>query len=182
MSDSVSENWGMDSVGDWSMDSVGNNSGGMDSVVGDGGSGSIVWLSLVGHISDETIIVIGVVLDMLDSAGRKVDRVLTINNTISIIVLSLVEGSAGVVISDSVGVGVGGDLGQVVSNVSSLHWSVVSGSSVDNWGMVGGGSVDSVVDWSVDSVGNNWGSVDGVVGEGGGVVEERSSVDSVVDW
>merc|ERR1719414_2380776 len=47
--------------------------------------------------------------------------------------------------------------------------------------MVGGGSVDSVVDWSVDSVGNNWGSVDSVVGKGGGVVEERSSMDSVVD-
>merc|ERR1719278_722879 len=72
--------------------------------VGNGGSSGIMGLSLIGHISDIAIIVIGVVLDMLDPAIGKVDRVLAINNTSAVIVLSLLEGSSRVVISDSVGV------------------------------------------------------------------------------
>ena len=94
-----------------SVDSVGNN-GGMVSGggVGDNGGSSVVGLSLIGHISNIAIIVVGMVLDVLDPAVRKVDRVLAINNTGAIIVLSLLEGSSGVVISNSVCVGVGRDL------------------------------------------------------------------------
>merc|ERR1719278_125093 len=77
----------------WGVDGVGNR-----------GSSGIMGLSLIGHISDIAIIVIGVVLDMLDPAIGKVDRVLAINNTSAVIVLSLLEGSSRVVISDSVGV------------------------------------------------------------------------------
>ena len=86
----------------WGVDGVGNNRG--VNGVGNGGSSGIMGLSLIGHISDIAIIVIGVVLDMLDPAIGKVDRVLAINNTSAVIVLSLLEGSSRVVISDSVGV------------------------------------------------------------------------------
>jgi len=49
---------------------------------------------------------------------------------------------------------------------------MVSWGSVDNWGMISWGSVDGVVDWGMDSVGNNWGSV----------VKEWGSMDSMVNW
>merc|ERR1711923_39996 len=146
----VSENWGMDGMGNWGMDSVGNNWG-MDSM-SNWGSSSVVWLSLISDISDETIIVVGVILDMLDSAVRKVDRVFSINNTGSIIVLSLVESSTRVVISNSIGVRVWGRLSKVISDISSLDWGMVSWGSMDNWGMISWGSVDGMVDWGMDSV------------------------------
>merc|ERR1719297_731280 len=145
----------MDSVGnDGGVDSVSDN-GGVDSVshggvvsrggMGNNGGSSVVRLSLVGHISNKTIIVVGVVLDVLDPAVGKVDRVLAINNTGTIVVLSLVEGSSGVVIGNSVGVGVGGDLRQVISSISSMgHRGVVSGGGVDNRGVVSGSGVDGV--------------------------------------
>merc|ERR1719410_2237404 len=122
------------------------------------GSSSVVWLSLISDISDETIIVVGAILDMLDSAVRKVDRVFSINNTGSIIVLSLVESSTRVVISNSIGVRVWGRLSKVISDISSLDWGMVSWGSMDNWGMISWGSVDSVVNWGmdgVDSMGDN---------------------------
>merc|ERR1719232_2201671 len=132
-----------------SVDSVGGvgNNGGMVSGggVGDNGGSSIVGLSLIGHISNIAIIVVGMVLDMLDPAVRKVDRVLAINNTSTIVVLSLLEGSSGVVISNSVCVGVGRDLRQVISNISGMmgHRGVVSRGGVNHRGVIGGGSMDS---------------------------------------
>ena len=69
------------------------------------------------------------IFDMLDTAIRKVDRVGTINNTSTIIGLSLVEGSTRVVISNSISVSVGRGLGKV--------WLGISTNSVsNNWGMV----------------------------------------------
>merc|ERR1719208_746760 len=65
---------------------------------------TVCWGSLVGDISDITIIVIDMILDVLDSAVGKVDGVFTIDNTGSVIVLSLLESSTRVVISNSVGV------------------------------------------------------------------------------
>merc|ERR1719394_1562215 len=108
----MSENWGMDGMGNWGMDSMGNNWG-MDSV-SNWGSSSIMWLSLISDISNKTIIVVGVILDMLDSAVGKVDRVFSINNTSSIVVLSLLESSTRVVISNSIGVRVWGRLSKVI--------------------------------------------------------------------
>merc|ERR1712123_37018 len=66
--------------------------------------------ALIADLSDITIIVVGVVGDSLDTAVREVDRVRSLNNTVAIIGLSLVEGSSRVVISNSIVVGVGGDL------------------------------------------------------------------------
>ena len=117
MGDSVSKDWGsVDGMGNWGMDGMGNNWGSMDGVSNNwGGMGnnwgsmgnwgsSVCWGSLVGDISDITIIVIGMILDVLDSAVGKVDGVFTIDNTGSVIVLSLLESSTRVVISNSVGV------------------------------------------------------------------------------
>merc|ERR1712106_233516 len=95
--------------------------------------------SLVADLRDKTIIVIGVVVDSLDTAIRKVDRVRSLHNTSAIIGLCLVEGSSRVVISNSIGRGVGNDRG-----------SMVSRSSMDNRGsicrghMVGRSSMDSM--------------------------------------
>merc|ERR1719430_155442 len=69
--------------------------------------------SRVGHISNIAIDVIGVVVDSLDAAVREVDRVGAIHNTSTIIGFRLAEGSTRVLISNSIVVGVGGDLGQV---------------------------------------------------------------------
>jgi len=192
MGDSVSKDWGsVDGMGNWGMDGMGNNWGSMDGVSNNwGGMGnnwgsmgnwgsSVCWGSLVGDISDITIIVIGMILDVLDSAVGKVDGVFTIDNTGSVIVLSLLESSTRVVISNSVGVGVWGNLSKVISNISGLHWGMVSW----GWGMVSWssmdsmsnnwGSMDSVVNWGMDSVSNNWGSMDSMVNWG---------MDSMVNW
>jgi len=92
----VGDNWGMDGVSnDWGMVSWGS--------MGNWGS-SVGGSSLISDISNITIIVIGMIVDMLDSAIGKIDGVGSINNTSSIIVLSLLESSTRVVISNSVGV------------------------------------------------------------------------------
>merc|ERR1711970_328758 len=69
---------------------------------------SISSNSLISHISNVTIIIIGMIGNMLGTAIRKVDSVGTFHNTSTIIGLSLVEGSTRVVISNSIGVRVGG--------------------------------------------------------------------------
>merc|ERR1712106_1050605 len=66
--------------------------------------------SLVADFRDKTIIVIGVVVDSLDTAIRKVDRVRSLHNTSAIIGLCLVESSSRVVVSNSIVVAVGGHL------------------------------------------------------------------------
>merc|ERR550539_1981194 len=108
--------------------------------------------------------------DSLGSAIGKSNGVGSSNNTVAVIVLLLVEGSLGVVISHGVGELVGRHLSKVSSGVSGLHGGVISGGGgiggggVNPGGMVGSGvdSVDhrggvvrgGVVD-SVDSMGNN---------------------------
>merc|ERR1712128_383675 len=74
--------------------------------------------TVISHISNISIIVIGMVVDSLDSAIRKVDRVRALDNTCTIIGLSLVEGSTRVVISNSIGVRVGRDFSQVRLSIS----------------------------------------------------------------
>ena len=96
----------VDGMGNW----MGNDRGGVvggswvvGGSVGDGGR-VVVGLSAVGHIGNITVVVVGVVGDSLDSAVGKVDRVGSSNNTISVILLLLVEGGTTVVISHGVGV------------------------------------------------------------------------------
>ena len=133
--DSMGKNWGMDSMVDWGMDGMGNNWG-MDSM-SNWGSSSVMWLSLIGDISNITIIVVGVVLDVLDSAVGKVDRVFSINNTSSVVVLSLLESSTRVVISNSISISV--DSWAIISR-RRVSW-VNNGSMVDR-GMVDRGMVN----------------------------------------
>merc|ERR1739838_1029173 len=85
--------------------------------------------ALIGNIGNITIIIIGMVVDMLDTAIRKVDRVGAFYNTGTIIRLSLVEGSTRVVISNSIGVGVGRGLSIVRLGISTNSMS-------NNWSMV----------------------------------------------
>merc|ERR550519_3337379 len=86
--------------------------------------------TIIRDISNITIIIIGMIVDMLGTAIRKVDRVGTFYNTSTIIGLSLVEGSTRVVISNSISVRVGRGLSKVRLGISSN--SMVS----NNWGMV----------------------------------------------
>merc|ERR1711887_105515 len=92
-----------------------------------GNSVGICSNTIIGDISNITIIIIGMIVDMLGTAIRKVDRVGTFYNTSTIIGLSLVEGSTRVVISNSIGVRVGRGLCKVRLGISSN--SMVS----NNW-------------------------------------------------
>merc|ERR1712106_923775 len=97
---------------------------------------------LIGDISDISIVVVGGVLDVLGTAIGKSNIIRSRDNTGSISSLSSVEVSLGVVISNSVLVGVG------FINISwfNISWGSVDGSIswssvdyrgvVDNWGMV----------------------------------------------
>jgi len=106
------------------VDSVGNN--------GVGNSGRVLGLSGVGHLGDVAVNVVGVVGDSLDAAVGEVDRVGSGHNTGAVVGLGLAESSLGVVIGNTVVVGVGGDLSKVSSGVASRG-------SVDGMGHKGGG-------------------------------------------
>merc|ERR1739846_292044 len=88
----------------------------------------------VGDLGDVTVIVVGVVVDGLDTAVRKVHLVGALNDTGAIVALGLAEGGARVLISHSVVVGVGGDLSKVRGSIADSM--VGDGGSVDNRGMV----------------------------------------------
>merc|ERR1719206_801136 len=75
--------------------------------------------TIISDISNKTIIIIGMIVDMLDTAIGKVDRVGTFYNTSTIVGLSLVEGSTRVVISNSIGVRVRRGLSKVRLGISS---------------------------------------------------------------
>ena len=115
----VSSNKTMSSktVSNQAVSSVNQRSSMGNSVVGDG-VGNSVGLgvgssSRVGNLSDVALNVVGVVLDSLDTAVGEVHRVGSLNNTGAVVGLALAEGSARVIISHSVVVGVGGDLSEV---------------------------------------------------------------------
>ena len=147
-------------------------------VVGGGGGSVGLGLgvlsgSLVCNIGDISIIAVGRVLDMLDTSIGKSNRVRSGDVAGTIGLLLSVEVGLGVVISDGVGEGVGGNLIGVGLGLVGGGRGVVSGSGVSN---DGGG---------VHSVGNNRGGVDSVSNDGGGVdgvgngVGDHGGVDSV---
>merc|ERR1719458_1095523 len=94
----------------------------------------------VGDLGDVTINVVGVVVDGLDTSVGKVHRVGALNNTGAIVALGLAEGSARVLVSHSVVVGVGGDLSKVRGSIADSM--VGNGGSVDNRGMVDNGGME----------------------------------------
>ena len=75
------------------------------------------------------------IVDMLDTSIRKVDRVGALYNTSSIIGLSLAEGSTRVVISNSIGVGVGRGLSIVRLGISTNSMVSKTKSMMDNRSM-----------------------------------------------
>jgi len=166
------------------VDGVGNNRGGVDGV-GNRDSLGVLGLTSVRDLSDVAINVVGVVGDGLDTAVREVHLVGALNNTGAIVALSLAKGGLGVVVGNSVVVGVGGDLSKVIKRGSVCN-SVDNRGSMDDRGSVDNGSgmdkrggVDSVVGnrGSVDKRGSMGNSVVGNrVGDSGGGMDKRGSV------
>ena len=177
---------GVDGVGNnrGSMNGVGNDGGRVDSV-GNRNSLRVLGLASVRDLSDVAINVVGVVVDGLDTAVREVHLVGALNNTGAIVALSLAKGGLGVVVGNSVVVGVGGDLSKVIKRGSVCN-SVDNRGSMDDRGVVDNGSgmdkrggVDSVVGnrGSVDKRGSMGNSVVGNrVGDSGGSMDKRGSV------
>ena len=91
--------------------------------------------ALVGDLGDVAVDVVGSVLHMLDPAVGKGDGVGTRDNTVGIAGLSCVEVGLGVVVGNSVGVGVG---------LRGLLDDSDSGGMVSRGGMDDGGGVDGV--------------------------------------
>ena len=117
------------------------------------GGSWVVSLSFVGDISDKAIVSIGVVLDMLDTSIRKVDRVRSFHVAGSVTCLASAEHRLGVVVGHRVVVCVGRDLVRIgrLGVVGGLCWGMVGGGSVVDMcrSMVGRCSFDyrSMVDW-----------------------------------
>jgi len=120
------------------VDGVGNNRGSMNSV-GNRDSLRVLGLASVRDLSDVAVNVVGVVGDGLDTAVREVHLVGALNNTGAIVALRLAKGGLGVVVGNSVVVGVGGDLGKVIKRRSVCN-SMDDRGSVDNRGVVDNGS------------------------------------------
>jgi len=160
---------------------------GRSSVVSTGRGSGVLSLSGVSHISNITVVVVGVVGHSLGSAIGKSNGVGSSNNTVAVIVLLLVESSLGVVVSHSIGELVRRHLGKVSSGISGLHWGVVSWGVMDNGGGgIGGGGVDhrGVVGSSMDSMDHRgcvvWGGmVDSVDSVGNNTVSTVQSVGGI---
>merc|ERR1719341_2595088 len=92
---------------------VGNDRGSMDNRVGNGnrgGSRGEGSSAVVGDLGDVAVDGIGVVVHVLDPAVRKSNRIGTLSVAGTITALASVEVGVGVVVSNGVVVGVGGDL------------------------------------------------------------------------
>jgi len=146
------------------------------------------WDTLVGNISNITVVVVSGVLDVLGTAIRKSNSVRSRNNTISIRGFSSVESSLGVIISNSILVSVwlrGSLLLNIRGRLVSGGRGVVGRSSyldnrgsVDNRGMVGRGSYldnrGSMNNWCMISWGR--GMVSRSSMDNGGSVDNRGMI------
>ena len=108
--------------------------------------------ALVGDLSDIAVDVVGSVLHVLDPAVREGDGVRAGHNTVGIAGLSSVEVGLGVVVGNSVGVGVG--LRGLLGVHNSDRGVVSRGSHLHNRsrGMVGRGSMDNSMVSMADAV------------------------------
>merc|ERR1719431_299540 len=120
--------------------------------------------SLVGHIGDITVVVVGGVLNVLGPAIGKSNRVATSDGAVGISGLGSIELGLGVVISNTILIGIGsghlllsGVVGGGDNGGSVVHNRGVNNGGVDNGSMVDKGS--SMVD------------------QRGSMVEKRSMVD-----
>merc|ERR1711990_312167 len=88
--------------------------------------------ALVGHLSHVSVNIVGVVVDMLDTAVRKVDRVGALPGSSAIVSLRSIKVSSRVVVGHSVLVGVGGNLVRVNLSHSMTHNSMADTMSNTN--------------------------------------------------
>jgi hypothetical protein len=121
------------------------------------------WNSLISDLSNESIVVISGVLNMLGSAIGKCNSVLSSHSSISISGLSSTEGSLGVVISNSIGVGVG--LWSLLFLMVGGR-SMVSRGSLNNWSIMDNRGIISSLDRGTISSLDNGSSMDnrGIIG------------------
>merc|ERR1719266_1595808 len=96
--------------------------------------------ALVGHIGDESVVAIGGVSHMLDPAVGESHGVGALHVGGAVGGLLGIEGRLGVVVSDGVGVGVGGDLVSVLLGLVGGGGGVVGG-GLHHGGGIGGGGV-----------------------------------------
>ena len=123
------------------------------SVIGWCSSNWVGSSSIIGNISNISSISISLVVNMLGTAIRKSNRVRSSSITSTITSLSSIEVGIGVVISNSISVGVRRRL----IRISRL--SVVGRGGMDNRGVVGRGSMDNrsmvgrscMVDWGMSN-------------------------------
>merc|ERR1712106_603592 len=137
--------------------------------MGNNWSSSISSNSFIGDISNISIISISIVSHMLDATIRKSNRVRSSYTTSSISTLSSIKTRTGVVIIDSIGVGVWAGLIRIDSSMSNYrvckkrgmgyHWSMGKGKwvsySMSNWmtnTMDSSGSMETV--WRVSHSGD----------------------------
>merc|ERR1719431_1714069 len=106
--------------------------------------------ALIAHFRDEAIIVVGMVVDSLNTSVREIDGVGTLHNTVTIIGLLLVEGSSRVVISNSIVVVVGGYLSQVRGTIGGGRVAVDRSMGNSNRVSNSRGSMDH---WAVSNQG-----------------------------
>ena len=125
----------------------------------------IDWDTLIGNISNISVVMISGILDMLGSAIRKSNRVFSNNSAISISSLSSIKGSLRVIISYSIGIRVG-FRGLLLLVVGS--WGVVGSRGRGVIGSRGGGVCwGGGICWSGSVC---WSMVDRRMGVGMGVV------------
>merc|ERR1719228_2627180 len=77
--------------------------------------------AFIGHLSHVSVNIVGVVVDMLDTAVRKVDRVGALPGSSAIVSLGSIKASSRVVVRHSVLVSVGGNLVRVNLSHSMTH-------------------------------------------------------------
>merc|ERR1719343_1886008 len=129
-----------------------------------------IWVdscTFISNISNISSVVISFVVHILDTTIRKSNRVGTLSITIAITSLSSIEVGVRVVISNSIGVGVGRGLIWVGNgsfhNRGMIGWSSMDNrGSMDNRSMVSRGSMNNwgMIGWSMGK--NSLGSVETV--------------------
>merc|ERR1719153_271130 len=136
--------------------------------------------SLVRHISDVSVVVVGSVFDMLGPAVGKSNRVGSGDSSGAVSGLSSVEGGLGVVISNTILESIGGGLllligGGLVGSRGRVVGSRVVGGDLHDRSVVDNGG--SVVDDGSSVVGRsqgNWAGVDSMTNSGMAVASSSS--------
>merc|ERR1719500_1637747 len=100
--------------------------------------------ALVGHLSHVSVNIVGVVVDVLDAAIRKVDRVGSLPSSSAIVGLRSLKASSRVVVGHSVLVGVRGDLVRVHLCHSMTHNRMANANTVSDADSMA--NTDSVAD------------------------------------